>query len=281
MAAARNVSAAASRTERPSACVAAGELADRRGLAGPVDPDHEHDRRAARDGRARAPGKVARDEQGRQLGPDRRLGSRRVAILAGTLDEVDRERRPDVAGDQRFLDVVPRRSLAGRGPELAPEACHEAAPGPLQAGVEGGRGVGRDSGGAAGRTVPRPGPVLPRSAPAARAWGRVSGSRSSRRWAAAARTAGAGRPARRAPRARWVRRVRLAPRRHRRDRRNRRGRVPTMGRRSRDRRARRLRVPGSSRFGCVARRASGKVTRPRPDRPDRARRGPVPRRDGG
>jgi len=82
--------------------VASRHLADRRGLAGPVHPDHENDGRTARDGRARAPGEVTRDEQCRQLRPDRGLGSRRVAILAGTLDEVDRERRTDVAGDQRL-----------------------------------------------------------------------------------------------------------------------------------------------------------------------------------
>ena len=135
MAAARNVSAAARMTERPSAGVAAGELADRRRLAGPVDADDEHDRRAAGDRRARAPVEVARDEQRGELGADGRLGAARVASRAGPLDDVDRQGGADVAGDERLLDVVPRRASPAR-PEEAAQPGHEAAAGPLEAGVE-------------------------------------------------------------------------------------------------------------------------------------------------
>ena len=51
-------------------------------------------------------------EQGRQLGPDGGLGAARVAALAGALDEVDGQRRPDVPGDERLLDLVPLRVVA-------------------------------------------------------------------------------------------------------------------------------------------------------------------------
>ena len=103
--------------------VATRELADGRGLAGPVDADDEDHRRAAGDRRARAPGEVARDEQRGELEPDRRLRTGRVVAPAGALDEVDGEGRPDVAGDERLLDLVPRRSFAGARPEEPAEAA--------------------------------------------------------------------------------------------------------------------------------------------------------------
>ena len=122
MAAARNVSAAARMTDRPSPRIAAGELADRRGLAGPVDADDEDDGRARRHAGRGVQAEVARDEERRQLGPDRRLGAARVAPRAGPLDQLDRQRGPDVAGDQRLLDVVPGRAAgvaAHRGSRAA------------------------------------------------------------------------------------------------------------------------------------------------------------------
>ena len=68
-------------------------------------------------GRARAPVEVARDEQGRQLGPDGGLRTARTAPSTGALDEIDGERRADVAGDERLLDVVPRRAVVSAGPQ--------------------------------------------------------------------------------------------------------------------------------------------------------------------
>ena len=104
------------------------------------------------------PVEVARDEQRGELGADGRLGTARVAAPAGALDEVDRERRADVAGDERLLDVVPGRTLAGAGPEEAAQAGHEAAAGPFEAGLEGGLGLGReDVGGSMSWTEPGPG----------------------------------------------------------------------------------------------------------------------------
>ena len=119
MAAARNVSAAARMIDPPLPDVARGELADRRRLAGAVDADDEHDRRPATRRRARLPVEVALDEQRRELGADRGLGTVGVAAPAGALDEVDGQRRADVAGDERLLDLVPlpgrRRRRGSRG----------------------------------------------------------------------------------------------------------------------------------------------------------------------
>ena len=58
--------------------VAAGELADGRGLAGPVDADDQDDRGRRRPRRARvANGRLARHEEGRELGAD-------AGLIAGT-----------------------------------------------------------------------------------------------------------------------------------------------------------------------------------------------------
>ena len=87
------------------------------------------------------------DEQRGELGADGRLGTAGVAPAARPLDDVDGQRRADVAGDERLLDVVPGRA-AGFAEEAA-ELRHEAAAGPLEAGVERrrGRGLGeRESG---------------------------------------------------------------------------------------------------------------------------------------
>ena len=99
----------------------------------------------------RRPVEVARDEQGRELGADRRLGATRVATLAGPLDEIDGERRADVAGDERLLDVVPLRVVAA---EEAAQLGHEAGPRPLEALVEGVR-PGRRRGRRSDRTARR------------------------------------------------------------------------------------------------------------------------------
>ena len=94
--------------------VAAGELADRRGLAGAVDADDEDDRRTAR----RPPSAGSRRDRAATSSAASSVrmaaSGAGVAIPAGTLDEVDGEGGADVAGDQRLLDVVPGRSLAGR-----------------------------------------------------------------------------------------------------------------------------------------------------------------------
>ena len=93
------------------------------------------------DGRARVPDEVARDQKRRQLGADGRLGSTRRAAAPGAVDELDRQRGADVAGDERLLDVVPRRPLGAVGDEGAAQSRHEAAPGALQPGIECGGGV--------------------------------------------------------------------------------------------------------------------------------------------
>ena len=67
----------------PLGGIAARELADRRRLAGPVDPDDEHDRRTAADRRAQAPRQVARDQERGQLRADGRFGTARVAARIG------------------------------------------------------------------------------------------------------------------------------------------------------------------------------------------------------
>ena len=134
MAAARNVSAAARMTLRPAAGVAGGELADRRRLAGAVDADDEHDRGPALDRGAGLPVDVAIDQQGGQLGADRRLRPARLASLPGALDEIDRQRGADVTGDERLLDLVPLRAVGV--PEVATELGHQAGAGLLEAGLE-------------------------------------------------------------------------------------------------------------------------------------------------
>ena len=75
------------------------------------------------------------DEQRRELRADGGLGTAGLAPLARPLDEVDGERRTDVAGDERLLDVVPHRPVGAA--EVAAElADHEAATRPLEAVVE-------------------------------------------------------------------------------------------------------------------------------------------------
>ena len=117
MAAARNVSAAARMTDRPSPLEATGQLADGRRLAGAVDADDEHDGRAAGD-RANAGSRRGRAATSRAASSvaDGGLGTARIAPLAGALDEVDGESGADVAGDERLLDVVPGRPFARSSP---------------------------------------------------------------------------------------------------------------------------------------------------------------------
>ena len=115
--------------------VATRELADRRGLAGPVDPHDEHDRRSALDRRLRHPDEVAGDQPRGKLGAD--VGQRALGTLAeaGLLDDIHRQRCADVTGDERLLDVIPGR-IIGAGPDGATEAGHEAATGALETRVE-------------------------------------------------------------------------------------------------------------------------------------------------
>ena len=74
--------------------------------------------------------RVAHGEEPRQLVADglRGLG---VPPAAGTVDDVHGQGRPDVAGDQRLLDLVPVR-LAARA-ERAPQPGGEAGAGLLEA----------------------------------------------------------------------------------------------------------------------------------------------------
>ena len=116
--------------------VPSGELADRRRLAGSVDADDQDDRRAASDRWPGLPPGLARDEQGRKLRTDGRLGATRVPSPPCSLDDVHGERRPDVPGDQGLLDVVPRRSAAILRSKEPAEPRHEAATRPLQAVIQ-------------------------------------------------------------------------------------------------------------------------------------------------
>ena len=125
-----------SEDHRVAGCgVAARELADRRGLAGPVDPHDEHDRRPALDRRLGHPDEVAGDQPRRELGADVRQRAIGTLSEARHLDDVHRQRRADVTGDERLLDVVPGR-IIGTGPDDASEAGHETATRALEAGVE-------------------------------------------------------------------------------------------------------------------------------------------------
>ena len=134
MAAARNVSAAARTTRRPLRPLAGGELADGRGLAGAVDADDEDDGGRALDGRDGLPVLgVADGEQAGELVADGLLGGD-VAALARALDEVHRQGGPDVAGDQRLLDLLPVRP-AGHA-ERAAEPGAEPGAGLLEAVLE-------------------------------------------------------------------------------------------------------------------------------------------------
>ena len=65
-----------------------------------------------------------------------------MAPAAGSLDEVDGERRPDVARDQRLLDLVPGWTIGAA--QVAAELRHERAAGPLESLVEGVGGGDRE-----------------------------------------------------------------------------------------------------------------------------------------
>ena len=154
MAAARNVSAAARITDAPFAGIAAGQLADRGGLARPVDADDEDDRRAAghrstaASSRGRAGPAVRRARRG---WPPRAHPGRAARAPARPARSPG---RPDVAGDQRLLDLVPGRAAGLAAAEQAAQPRHEPAARPLESGAEvaagraadGGSGVGVSTG---------------------------------------------------------------------------------------------------------------------------------------
>ena len=117
------------------ALVARGEFADGRRLAGPVDADDEDDRGTALDGPGGLPaGRIAWCEEVGELGADGPLGSTGIAPLASSGDEVDRQRRADVAGDERLLDVLP--GLLPPARERCAKPGGEARPGALETGLQ-------------------------------------------------------------------------------------------------------------------------------------------------
>ena len=114
--------------------LAGGQLADRRGLAGAVDADDEHDGGRTLGGRDGLPVlRVADGEQPREFGADGLLG-RDVPALAGALHEIHRQRGPDVPGDQGLLDLVPVRAVGHA--EGAAEAGAEPRAGLLEPGLQ-------------------------------------------------------------------------------------------------------------------------------------------------
>ena len=118
-AAARQVSAAPSRTERPCSRSFCGELADRRRLAGAVDADDEDD--------ARALGQVQRSRLAQHLGDLLRERPIEVGQVVASLQpahELGGGADADVALDQRLLEPLPVLvvpGIEGRGGELARE----------------------------------------------------------------------------------------------------------------------------------------------------------------
>ena len=134
MAAARNVSAAARMIGPAFAGVAARELADRRGLAGAVDADDEHDRGAA----ARPPS--AGSSRGR-AGRSRAANSARMAASGPPGSR--RRRARSTRSIARAAPTSPAISVSSTsshdGPSPVPvprnvaKPRHEAAPRPLEA----------------------------------------------------------------------------------------------------------------------------------------------------
>ena len=136
MAAARKRVGGGEQDGRALVPVAAGQLADGRRLAGPVDAHDEDDRGQTRTGRSRSPfARLAGHEERGELGPHGRLGGRRVAAGPGPLHDLDRQGRADVAGDERLLDVVPRRP-ARPAAEEATQPTDEPGPTLLETGDE-------------------------------------------------------------------------------------------------------------------------------------------------
>ena len=132
MAAARNVSAAARMTGGPRAA-RARELADRRGLAGAVDADDEHDRRSALDGGPRLPGEVARARSAASSARTAGFGtagSRRLRAARRGPSPAPRRRR------RRSASPRPRPRRARPAPPKGRATGHEPAARPLEAGVD-------------------------------------------------------------------------------------------------------------------------------------------------
>ena len=189
IAAARNVSAAASTTRRPCARSRAASLPMVVVLPVPLTPTT-----STMAGPPSAAGfgvhssVVALGEQGRQLGPDRGLRAD-VAALAGALDDVHRELRPDVAGDQDLLDRVPVGAAPRRRTRCAAARRSRSAtsPGPARAARARARGGRRrPSRGCSRRPTPTGPPAVRRArpGPAGRGW-RSAGrrGRAPARWA--------------------------------------------------------------------------------------------------
>ena len=140
MAAARNVSAAARMIERPSPRYRAASLPIVVVLPVPLTPTTSTTAGPPAAAGCGAQSRSRAHEQRRQLGADGRLRTLGVAPSAGALDEVDGQRRSDVAGDERLLDVVPGRSVGAA--QVAPELGHERRRGSSRALIE--RVGGRD-----------------------------------------------------------------------------------------------------------------------------------------
>ena len=110
-----------------------GELADRRGLAGAVDTDDEDDTGLAFELDARRLAEELRDFLGEGVV---QLAEIRPALEPA--DELRRRRHADVARDQRLLEPLPRRRVAGiegRGGKLLGEraaAASERVPEPRE-----------------------------------------------------------------------------------------------------------------------------------------------------
>ena len=92
----------------PLGVIPAGELADRGRLARPIHSDDQDDRGQSRPGRLGSPpAGFARYEQGGELRTHGRLRCRGVVPATRPLDDIHGQAGPDVAGDERLLDVVP------------------------------------------------------------------------------------------------------------------------------------------------------------------------------
>ena len=133
MAAARNVSAAASSTRAPRVCEAVAELGDGGRLAGAVDADHQDDGGHVRRRLARPRRRIARREQAEQLVPaTRQLGSAGRAARAPARRRSMASARADVGRDERLLDLLPRRVVDRRRRSSAAQPRHEATPAALE-----------------------------------------------------------------------------------------------------------------------------------------------------
>ena len=117
------------------------QLADRRGLAGPIHADDEHHGRWRR-GSGEVPCRIAREQLRLELASNGRDRPVTGAALARAFDDLHGERGAEVARDERFLDVRPglrRDAVAG---QQAPKPRHEPAAAPAEAVLELARALG-------------------------------------------------------------------------------------------------------------------------------------------